>query len=51
MIMTVTKKMIGQYALDVKHIDHLEHIIAEFVNAVSGEWTIIVHGNNELYII
>lgn len=44
----VMRRMIGRCALDAKHIGHLEHIIAEFVNAVSEEWTIIVHGNYKL---
>lgn len=44
-ITRVTKRTIGQCALGVKHIGHLEHTIAEFVNVVSEEWIIIVHGN------
>lgn len=44
----VMRRTIGQSALGAKRIGHLEHIIAEFVNVVSEEWIIIVHGNYEL---
>ena len=35
---------IGLFALDVKCIDLPEHIIVGYVNGVSDEWIIIVHG-------
>lgn len=44
MTMMVMRKMIGQFVLDVRHTDHLELIIAEFVNVASEEWIIIVRG-------
>lgn len=43
--MRVTRRTIGQCALGAKRIGHLERTIAEFVNVVSEEWIIIVHGN------
>lgn len=48
MITTATRRTIGQYVLGVKPIGHLELTIAGFVNAVSEEWIIIVHGSDEL---
>jgi len=50
MITREMKKMIGQYVLDAKHIDHLEHTIVEFANVASEEWIIIVHGNHKLLL-